>query len=296
VILTASELTAFQRCPRRWFLDRLGAPRRWRAKALFERELRRAVVELSNGGDKTAITKEAGAAFLEACSRPGLDTLHDPYTLGRDYASMLATSIEAISRLTLLAIRPGPAIQLSDCLTWQCAAFRDESGALHRWVALERLDGDALTAEMHSWAVFGDCAAAGAPMTLHVVEIGRQSKGHQHCAWARAFKHPAIAGRFAFQARDGGALKGDWKPSWYQDSGKHDPVTWVDLMERDQVRALRHVDVRDPAPEHCRNFVKQAEREARRMSKLPESFGDIPMFRPACDKPFACVYQTQCFV
>ena len=183
---------------------------------------------------------------------------------------------------------------MSDGRRWALAASRGRDGALYRWTSTSRMDDDALTRELHSWAVWGDVAAAQAPMVLRIVEIGQRRKGHQHTAWCRTFRHPAVMGRYAFQQRDGRPLQGSWKPIWYQD-GDNDPKIWVDLMERDRVKLIHEVRVKAPTNAQCEDFQKQVALESARMEVLPKDWKEIPMFRPACDLPYVCPHQALCY-
>lgn len=294
MILTARTLTTWQSCHRRAAFEREWMPLRWRPKSLFDVCLRQAVLELSSGKDKDKVSLESAARYLEIAAKPGLDTMVDPYTLAHDHVAMVRNVIESVSRMTLLSVKPGPVVKLSDDAQWQCSAFQDDSGLLHRWATVEKLDDDALARELHSWHVFGDIAAAQVPMSLHIVEIGRQSKGHQHTAWCRAWKHPVVANHFRFQARDGGKLKGDWKQVWFQDSDRNDPKTWVDLMESDGLRLIRHIDVKEPSQQHVEEFRSQVAAEARAMAQARDPF-TILMERTSCDVPYPCPFQPACY-
>ncbi len=257
--------------------------------------LRAAIFSLSNGADKTAVTKEFTTQLLEHAANPGIETPHDPYTLARDLTSILATVIESVSRGSMMVLRRGPSIVIDPGTTWQCAAFQDDSGVLHRWATVDRLDSDALARELHSWHVFGDCAAAQVPMKLHLIEIGSQRNGRQHTAWCKAYAHPHVMGRFAFQQKDGKPLQGNWKPVWFQDSDRNSPATWVDLMARDGVSLIRTVDVRQPSAKQCAEFRRQVVSEGLRAGELPR-WEDIPLFRPACDAYGVCPHQSRCFI
>jgi len=305
MILSAADLDSFQKCPRRWKIQQ-SEESRWNPKALFDATFRQAVFALSNGGDKAKVTSNAITTFLEKCAKPGLDTSHDPYTLAHDWVAVLQTSIEAISRTVLLTLKPGITVPLSAKtelngttrnyaeLAWRCSSFEDDSGMLHRWASVSKIDADSITRELHSWAVFGDCSAVGAPMTLHLIEVGQQRNGHQHTHWCRSWRHPAIAGRFAFQQKDGTALKGEWKPVWFQDS-KNEPRVWVDLMQRDNVNLIRHLQVKQPTNEQAATlFREQVILEAERMRSAPE-WQQIPMTRTACDFPQVCAWQALCY-
>ena len=296
MILTGARLSSFQRCPRIPLLADLNTPRRWRPRELAEIHFRKAVLALAQGAPISKITGDAQASFLECCANPGLETEAKPYALAKDWCAILGNVLEAVSRGTLPKLKPGPSIILSTSLTWECKSFQDEQGLLHRYVMVDKHDSDSLTRLLHSWETDGDRCATQVPMMLHIVETGRLSGNHQSSPWCRIYKHPHVINRFAFQQQDGTPLEGGWKPAWFQDGDKNNPKTWVDLMERDRVKLIHHISVKQPTTEQCAEFSRQIHLEAERMkSAEATSWRDLPMFRPACDIP-ACCYRSRCFV
>ncbi len=300
MILSASSLSTAQRCPRRWRFEAdpvaNGLPK-WHPRDLFAATLRRAVFELSNGDSKAQVASRAITRYREAATRPGIEAA-DPWIVAGDYCAALTTTLEAICRLTLLALEPGPLIDIGrapdNVTAWQVASFLDQSGELHRWAVLDRLDDDSLFRELHSWAVFGDMAAADAPMTLHVVELGSFRDGRLRSPWARTFKHPAIANHYRFQTKSGGSLAGKWSTVWYQDA-KQDPIKWVDLMAADNLSLISHHQLKQLSPNHISLFRTQALSEFNRLIQLPTDWSLIPMSRPACDFPSVCPWQDKCY-
>ncbi len=303
MILSAPLLTNLQRCPRLVILNADQAERRWYPKVLFDRCLRAGILALSQGGANAAGV--AVEMFLKAAKSPGLDTGRDPFTIAQDYIAMLQTILEAISRETILALKPGPRVvldmpefdsgQWAGEAIWQCVCFQDDTGTLHRWATIDKIEDSAPMAELHSWYVSGDMLAARVPMQLHLVEIGSQRHGHQHTAWCKAYKHPAVAGRFAFQKQDGRPLQGDWKPIWFQDSTANNAKDWVDMMERDNVRLIRHLQLKQASEKLCARNVEHVRQEDARLEALPEDYKELPIFRPACDKPYPCQWQWKCY-
>lgn len=293
MILSAPLLTTLQRCERRYRLESTHRILRIRPKELFDRLLREAVFAISNGADPREQAESAATIFLETAARPGLDILSNPYTLAQDFCSILRTSLEAIAREVLLVLKKTGTITVG-AHQWDVQAYRDESGVLHRWTAVDRWDQDAQYREVHGWHVFGDCAATGQGMWLHVVEIGRHSKGHQVTPWCRCYKHPAIANHFRFRQIDGSPLQGNWKSVWYQDSSENNPKSWVDLMERDRVYPVHHLQIRDPHAEHVQQFRKDLPVLAQRIANIPAAWTDSPLERPICDLP-PCPWQPVCY-
>ena len=165
-------------------------------------------------------------------------------------------------------MKPGPTIIPEGDLGWQCACFQDDTGTLHRWATIDKIEDSIPMAELHSWYVSGDMLAARVPMQLHLIEIGSQRHGHQHSPWCKAFKHPAVAGRFAFQKQDGRPLQGDWKPVWYQDSTANNAKDWVDMMQRDNVRLIRHLQLKQASEKLCAKSSTSARKPLRRATCL----------------------------
>jgi len=288
-------MTVFQRCKRSHALEREFRPIRWRPKALLESCLRPAVFDLSNGADVIITSQKACTKLLEEAAHSGLDTLQDSYTLARDYCSIIQTVTEALSRMTLLALKPGRVIPLGETEhCWRISAFEDQTGLLHRWILVDKWDTDTQYKELHSWHCFGDCAAAQVGMQLHVIEIGRQSNGHQHTDWARCYKHPAIHNKFRFRKVDGSKLEKSWIPVWYQNSDATDPKVWVDLMEEDRLTLIHHLDIREPLKDYVEQFHKDVDYEAERMKELGP-WASVPMSRGACDIPYICPWQNVCY-
>jgi hypothetical protein len=224
---------------------------------------------------------------------------------------MLSTTLTAIARLTLLSLRRLPPVDLDNSLSWKPTAFADESGALHRWVTVDKWDEDALAREAHGWRVFGDICVVDAPLTLHVVEIGQARKGRQQSPWARAYKHPVIAGLVRFQRPDGKGshrpLAGaQWKPLWYADQPQPEPGAWVDRMDADAVTPglLHHITIRQPEPTTRQETLRQIGILGQRMRELEleipprielETAMEVPMSRPACDGWVPCAWQAACY-
>lgn len=294
--LTGSRLSSFQRCPRIVKHADATTPRRWRPRELAEIHFRKAVLAVSQGAEVSKVTADIQASFLECCATPGLDVECSPFVLAKDWCSILGNVLETVSRGTLPKLKPGPSIILSTSITWECKSFQDEQGLLHLWALVDKHDSDSLTRLLHSWQLDGDRCAAQVPMTLHIVETGRLSGNHQSSPWCKIYKHPQVIGRFAFQQQDGTPLEGGWKPMYFQDSDKNKPSTWVDLMERDKVKLIHHIAVKQPTAEQCVEFSRQVHIEAERMESVESTpWRELPMFRPACDVPGRCPYINQCF-
>ena len=293
--LTASELTTFQRCPRRWRIEQAEPKGRWWPKALFDHLMRQAVFAISNGADAAETGVEYSTRFMELAANPGLDVPCDPYPLARDFCCALKTLCAALGGTVLLALEPVPVVSLTPTLRWRVAAPRDQSGVLHHWCSVDKLDDDAVSRILHSWAVFGDVAAADVPMMLHVVEIGTRRHGRQHGPWCKAYRHPAIPGRWAFQHRDGSAMGSGWESLFLADCDRQDPEEWVALMKRDEVTALHHLNVTQIPNTERQASIEEVGQESGRMVETFADWRRVPRSRPSCDTPAPCPWQWLCF-
>jgi hypothetical protein len=258
------------------------------------RVLRNAVQRISAGEPLETIRSLAVNEYLEKAANPGLAVSGvDPFQLASDFASILKTAITALQTTVAPALQPGPSVILSPSVTWASRVLADSAGALHSWLAVDSWNESTLARELHSWYVVGEIAVTGRPMTLHVIEIGRQSGSHQVTPWCRAFRHPLLVGKLAFQSKTGKSLGANWKPVYFE--RKHDPDDWVDMMERDGVRLVHHVPVRAIAPDQRRRVVVDICMEAARMELIQASdWRDEPMRRTSCDVP-PCVWQGVCY-
>jgi hypothetical protein len=312
MILDAYSLDTFQRCPRRWLLERSWRVIRWRPKSLFDSCLRQGIFQISNGSDPAAEIQRARTRFLSTAANPGLDLSEgaDSWVVANDYAGMLSTVLTAVARTVLLTVQQLPPIRVTESdasSQWSPLSWSDESGTLHRWITVDAYDSAILSREAHSWSVFGDIVTLDAPLTLHVISIGQQRNGRRHSPWARAYKHPVIAHRYKFQRKNsrghGTSLSEQWIPIWYADQPNPDPVTWVDLMDSDGITPtlLHHIPIAQPSEEVRRDTLDQLNSLATRMSRLvsehpgPSDFVQEPMSRSACDSLVPCPHQELCY-
>jgi len=304
MIIDGHLLTTFQSCRRRHLLEREYSVVRWRPKSLFDACLRQAIAALSDGQTAAGVIQEARTRFLSQAANPGLDfpAGTDSWVVANDYAGMLATVLTAVSRLTLLALQPLSPAAPSPEWSWQFSSLADESGALHRWVTCDRFDDDTLMREAHGWRVFGDICVADAPLTLHVIEIGKMSKGRRQSPWVRAWSNPNfLYNKFKFQANDpkGGhrALRGEgWRPFWYAEQPKPDAGAWVDTMDAEGVTPglLHHIAIRQPSDAVRQDTLRQIGRVAAEASALAGEWWEQPMSRGQCDGLIPCPWQDAC--
>jgi hypothetical protein len=294
VTLDASALSSFQRCPRLYLLNQSKEIRRWRPRSLFISQFRKAIHRLSTGSGKLEdVTKEAVADLLEIAARPGIDTAN-PFECARSLCSILKTTIARVHASRIPSLSPLPHILLSDSVKWSCGALFDGE-RLHRWTAVDSLNDSTLSRELHSWYVVGDCAVSALPMTVHVIEIGRQAEsGRFNSPWCRTWAHPIVIHRHAFQQKDGKPLQGKWRSVYFEDA-PNDPQTWIELMDRDGVQLLKDVCVKQLSVEQAEQIKREILIEAKRMEEIDgKDWKAEPMRRTACDLP-VCGWQSRCY-
>lgn len=254
IMIDASQLMTYQKCRRRWLLEREWRWMKWHPKSLASHCLREGVFQLSMGRAPDEICSAAQTRYMEAAANPGLDLDRgaDPYQIAKDWCAALSTVLTALSRTVLLSLHKVPQTEIGTPdhpMAWLPLSFADDSGTLHRWLTVDAWDADAQARAVHSWHTVGDMAVCDAPMQLHVVEVGAMRNGRRQSPWCRAYRNPAYipsgpAGQIRFQRPDGkggwAALRGDkWEPVWLADLHGHDPAAWVDRMTQDGIKIGR---------------------------------------------------------
>lgn len=215
---------------------------------------------------------------------------------------MLSTIIAALAKAPLLVTKMAHDERIATGVNWRFASRADDSGMLHRWITVDTWTNDDLARELHAWRTIGDIAVAAAPMTLHVIVIGRTRDGRRASAWARGFRHPTIPNfKMRFAAKGGKPLKG-WTPFYFADDVTANADDWVDQMITEGVaeRLVHHVSVRMPSPAVIADTKAQIIAEAADMQDAIEDarspWSAMPMTRAACDGPFVpCPFQWVCY-
>lgn len=299
ITLNGYKVEQFQRCKR---LHRIGITHRltlWRPSSLLAACLRHAIFDLSSGKPLQEVSSTAVNYFLSAARSPGLDVGGiDAYTLAMDFTAIIRNVLEHLSRVPLLKLYHIIPKKLSEDVTWEFLSQSDESGALHMWAFPDYIPEDPL-GELHSWRVFGDIAAEGAPMTLHMVAIGARSKAHQNSPWCKVYAHPRVANTFRFNKVSGRKLEGDWKPVYFSSNRSNTAKAWVDWMERDGAiqPLMAHLSIKEASRSDSQTFMRDVLTEARQIASIgtvhdPKT---LPMGRYACDNPYICPHQYYCY-
>lgn len=327
MILDASILSGYQQCKRKHALASQFRSRRWRPRLLFEHWLRYGIRALSNGAALLPTVAHCKASLLSACANPGLDTSANPYSQAKDWAAAIDTVLHAASRLTLLTIRDIPPVPLTPDLHWRLTSPVDDSGTLHRWIAVSRWDEDELSRAAHGWWVFGDMCALRANLMLHVVEVGQlRGKQRRDSVWTRAYRHPTIPHLpLMFRKSDGSEAFGGRIPAYLADLPQQDVASWVDQLYSCGLakEKMRHVTLACPSDAVCADTVRQIIQEAgamaesmkhRTMTSLQApteaypttslhtaadhanmDYARFPMSHSACDGNPPCPFQPICY-
>lgn len=298
MIINGHTLTQFQRCKRPIAISQTHNITKWRPQSLLSACLRMAIFNLSNDGNLEKATTRAVGHFLNVAKNPGLDVVGvDTYMLAMDYCAVIRNVLEYLSRLTLLSLRAVPDVSLSATDKWRFLSHMDESGVLHKWKFVDHLSKD-ITADLHSWEVFGDVAAAEAPMMLHVLAVGKRDGSHQNSPWCRVYAHPNLANIYKFQKKSKEKLDGEWKPKYYTDNSQNTPAKWVDLMLADNVpeTLIQHVSIKEVSAEHQKLFDRDVAYEVNVIHSVVKADPrTIPLSRYVCDKPYPCPHQFYCY-
>lgn len=276
---------------------------KWRPSALLAACLRHAIFELSQGKDLQVVSDTASRYFLTAARSPGLDAPGvDTYLLTMDFIAIIKNVLEYFSRGPLLKLYEIPNVEL-DTLTgervfWRFLCLLDESGVLHHFDFVDHIPKDP-TEDLHSWEIFGDIAAANAPMVLHYVAIGRRLGDHQDSPWCKILAHPKVANIFRFNKVSGEDLKGTWKPVYYNDNAKNTTRHWVDWMQKEgaHIPLVRNIQVRQVSDSDLKGFLRDVAYEVSAMGELAATSSplSLPMSRSRCDKPYICEHQDYCY-
>jgi hypothetical protein len=303
MILDAKLLSDLQSCPRKLLLSTDYEVLRWRAKSLLDACLRIGIQRITNGTDPAAAATDARATFLQSAANPGLDAPAgmDTYKLAKDYCAMLETILRATTKWSLPALSDSPVVHLNSTTGWQPLAASGVDGELHRIITVDRWDEATLSRELHSWYCVGDLCATRRPMTIHAIEIGQTRNGRRASAWARGWKHPAMANlRMRFVREDGSQFKG-WKPMYLADYPNSNVDVWVEQMHAEGVAEalVHHIPVALPSYSILSGTLSQMLLEARRASILLSErssapWASQPMSRGACDGLVPCPWQHAC--
>jgi hypothetical protein len=289
MILTASMLDVFDRCPRRFAFERTHEPRTISALGLLY-----AAVE----GSLTALDTAQGArdSIMDVASRLEVNAGDlSPISAVRHVESMAEVIALALRSKLGRGVRPAP-VSIGEH-EWQSNLFEFRS-ELHRIILISHIDDDTLRSFAHSWGTIGELAAMERPITLTLVIVGSQRGGRRHSPWAKGFIHP-VQKTLRIGRRKAGRADGftdGWKEIWREHS-EIKAETWLDRMKTDEqlgeLIASRKIQYR---AEDARMI--QARKEFLILAgEMQYVRPDAPMRRSSCDevgRP-ACGFQSLCY-
>jgi len=296
--LDASSLTSFQRCKRQYVISRDYLPKKWKPKSLLSYCLRKAIFDLSNGVEARVAAKDARIRFTEIASNAGLDFPGNSFVLAKDMCAVMEIVVRCISKLILLVVDEADDVLLAEDTVWKTLSWQDDSGQLHRWIFVDDPSEDRLVSEAHGWYVAGDIMLSRAPMTLHVVEIGRMRNGRFRSPWTTAYVLSMLPHTdYHFLSPKGEELHGKWTPRQLSDESHPDYDEWADRVQHEGLatRLVRHHSVKCPEERLCAETTEMVKSEALAMQHAQHEWSRYPMSRGACDVYSPCVYMPVCY-
>lgn len=287
MMLSAADYDTFDRCPRRFALERTHEPRTISLLGLLY-----AAVE----GSLTAADPVQGAkdAIMERTQRLEVNA--------GDLSPISAVRhVESVAEVIALALRSR--LGQAKCLgtiqvgehEWQSNLFECRR-ELHRIVLCSHIDDDSLRSFAHSWQTVGELAAVERPITLTVVIVGPQRGGRRHSAWSKGFQHPIQKNlRFAPRKRDSGFTE-NWKQVWREQTN-YTAQTWLEQMQNDEVLD-ELIQSRKIAYRGEDERMVQAKRDMLTIAAQMETARtDAPMRRSSCDEigRGPCQFSAVCY-
>jgi hypothetical protein len=291
MILSAALYEIFDRCPRRFALERTHEPR-----TISPFGLMYAGVE---GGLTSSNPCEGARAAIRALAAV------------KDIDSPVLAAISAVRHVGLvaevvaLALRRklGPVRRLEPVPLgshqWASNLFETRRGELHRIVLVSHIDDDVLRGFAHSWGTVGELAVLERDVNLTFVAIGPQRNGRRHSHWSKCFRHPIQRNMLRFARRKSGKQSGftsGWVEAW-RETLDISAASWLTQMENDGVLGDLIQTRKIPfTPEDHR--IKQAKNDLLKiLPSMQDASIDDPMNRAACDDPIrgCCPFQAFCW-
>ena len=227
MILSSRLFDTFDRCPRRYALERTHEPRSISGLGLMYAGVEGGVVAPDPGeGAKDAVRAVTAVKDVDAGPLAAISAVR--------HVGLMAEVIALALRRKL-----GPMSGLQDVEfgkhQWHSGLFETRSAILHRFVLVSHIDDDVLRGFAHSWGTVGELAALGRDVTLTFIAIGAQRGGRRHSHWARAFQHPVQKTMLRFGRRKGSnGFTDGWKDIWREQTDITAP-RWLDQMQADDV-------------------------------------------------------------
>lgn len=289
MILTASLLDTFDRCPRRYAFER-----DYESRSISPLGLLYAAIE----GSLTASDPVQGAkdAIMERTQQLDVNAGDlSPISAVRHVESIAEVMALALRAKLGRALKPEP-VKLGEH-EWHSNLFECR-GELHRIILASHLDDDSLRSFAHAWQTIGELAALERSLTLTVVIIGAQRGGRRHSAWAKGFLHP-VQKTLRLGRRKAGRADGftdGWKEVWREQS-EIKAETWLERMRLDEMLddliVSRKIQYRGDDER-----MVQARKDILSLAEVASaSHTSDPMRRSSCDElgRGACPWQACCY-
>ena len=289
MILEPRIFDTFDRCPRRYALERTHEPRSISGLGLMYAGVEGGVVAPDPGeGAKDAVRAVTAVKDVDAGPLAAISAVRHVGLMAEVIALALRRKLGPMARLD-----PVPMGKHQ----WHSGLFETRSAILHRFVLVSHIDDDVLRGFAHSWGTVGELAALGRDVTLTFIAIGAQRGGRRHGAWSKCFQHPVQKTMLRFGRRKGSnGFTDGWKDIWREQTDIA-AARWLDQMQADDV--LTDLIQSRTVP-YRKDDARIAQAKADLVTILPAMAAatvDSPMRRSSCDDPIkgACPWQALCW-
>ena len=289
MILEPRIFDTFDRCPRRYALERTHEPRSISGLGLMYRGVEGGVVAPDPGeGAKDAVRAVTAVKDVDAGPLAAISAVRHVGLMAEVIALALRRKMGPMSRLQDVEFGKHQ---------WHSGLFETRSAILHRFVLVSHIDDDVLRGFAHSWGTVGELAALGRDVTLTFIAIGAQRGGRRHGAWSKCFQHPVQKTMLRFGRRKGSnGFTSGWVDVW-REMTDIAADRWLDQMQADDVIGDL---IQSRTVPYRKDDARIAQAKSDMLTILPamESASvDSPMRRSSCDDPIkgACVWQALCW-
>ncbi len=277
MILEPRIFDTFDRCPRRYALERTHEPRSISGLGLMYAGVEGGVVAPDPGeGAKDAVRAVTAVKDVDAGPLAAISAVRHVGLMAEVIALALRRKLGPMARLD-----PVPMGKHQ----WHSGLFETRSAILHRFVLVSHIDDDVLRGFAHSWGTVGELAALGRDVTLTFIAIGAQRGGRRHGAWSKCFRHPVQKTMLRFGRRKGSnGFTSGWVDVW-REMTDIAADRWLDQMQADDV--LTDLIQSRTIP-YRKDDARIAQAKSDMFTILPamESASvDSPMRRSSCDDP-----------
>lgn len=269
-------------CARKEFLER-----EWERGLLHPTELLRRAVDFGLQSEDPA--QAAGDHHLELATTRGIET--DSFDLLgiSDHGGSLADFLVYLLRTSSPWEHPEDVPLGKE--TWESGAYLSESGTHLRQVWFCRnWDAKEQQRMEYSWAVGGECAVYGIPMTVFVCVIGPRREERWHSPFSKGYCHP-VNGELRIRKRDGEEFGPTWGRVWRERAG-FSREEWLEAMTTDGALAehlvVHQVEV-PPQAQELRRLAESRLAEAGKVAVVP-----AVQISQCFDKTHPCQFRSSC--